>query len=137
MAFLALVMLATPGLALAQAPTAAPAVPVRNIDTTKPLQTYDTDLGGLSHVLGGMHYLRILCAGRGDQKWRSQMAQVMNLEGPPGTPRRVMMSQEFNAGYREQEERFTACTPDAQASEKTLMGQGARLSQALGARHRD
>jgi predicted secreted protein len=61
----------------------------------------------------------------------------MNLEGPPGTPRRVLMSQEFNAGYREQEERFTVCSPDAQASEKTLMAQGARISQALGARHRD
>lgn len=133
-ALFALVILALPGFASAQ--SAAPP-PVRNIDTTKPLQTYETDLGGLSHVLGGMHYLRILCAGRGDQKWRAQMSQVMNLEGPPGTPRRVLMSQEFNAGYREQEERFSACSPDAQGSEKTLMALGGRLSQALRARHRD
>jgi uncharacterized protein (TIGR02301 family) len=125
-----------PTFAAAQGPAPAPQ-PARKIDTSQPLQTYDTDLGGLAHVLGGAHYVRILCSGRSDQRWRTQMSQVMNLEGPVGTPRRVLMSQEFNAGYREQEERFPTCSPDAQSAEQSLMAQGARYAQALGARHRD
>lgn len=134
----ALVLLATPALAQApaQAPSAAPAPP-RRIENGSPLQTYETDLGGLSKVLGAAHYIRILCQGRGDQFWRQRMAAVMALEGPPGTPRRVLMSQNFNAGYRETEEHFSTCSPEAQATEAQLKAQGIRYSQALAARYKN
>lgn len=109
----------------------------RDVDATQPTQTFESDLGGLAHVLGGAHYIRILCAGRGDQIWREKMTALMNLEGPPGTPRRQMMVQEFNAGYREQEARFPGCSPEAQQAENELKAKGARFSQALAARYRD
>lgn len=131
----AFVLLATP--ALAQAPAQSAAPPVRKIEGGSPLQTYETDLGGLSKVLGAAHYIRILCQGRGDQFWRQRMAAVMALEGPPGTPRRVMMSQNFNVGYRETEERFSTCSADAQAAELQFKAQGIRYSQALAARYKN
>ena len=90
----AFVLLAVP--ALAQAQSAAPAP--RKIEGSAPLQTYETDLGGLSKVLGAAHYIRILCQGRGDQFWRQRMAAVMALEGPPGTPRRVMRESRVSTG---------------------------------------
>jgi uncharacterized protein (TIGR02301 family) len=129
----AFVFLAMP--ALAQAQSAGPAP--RKIEGSAPLQTYETDLGGLSKVLGAAHYIRILCQGRGDQFWRQRMAAVMALEGPPGTPRRVMMSQNFNVGYRETEERFSTCSPEAQAAEGQFKTQGIRYSQALAARYKN
>lgn len=129
----ALVLFATP--ALAQGPSAAPGP--RRIEGSAPLQTYETDLGGLSKVLGAAHYIRILCQGRGDQFWRQRMAAVMALEGPPGTPRRVMMSQNFNVGYRETEERFSTCSADAQNAEQQYKAQGIRYSQALAARYKN
>ena len=89
-----------------------------------------------AHVLGGAHYIRILCAGKGDQSWRLQMQKFMDLEGPPGTPRRALMVQEFNEGYREQEQRYSGCSPDAQGAENTLKTQGARYAKALAARYR-
>ena len=43
----------------------------------------------------------------------------------------------FNAGYREQEVRFPACSAEAQAYESTLQKEGGRLANALAARYRD
>ena len=48
-----------------------------------------------------------------------------------------MMVQEFNAGYREQEERFSQCSSFAEETEKDLRAKGARFSSALAARYRD
>jgi uncharacterized protein (TIGR02301 family) len=105
-------------------------------DPTVQVNNYDDALGGLSRVLGGAHYLRILCSGRGDQSWRAQMGRLMDLEGAPGTPRRALMAQEFNNGYREQEVQFSSCSPAAQAAEQGLKAKGARYSTALAARYR-
>jgi uncharacterized protein (TIGR02301 family) len=122
-------------LALAVAPARAQAP--RDVSTERADRSYSADLGALSHVLGGAHYIRRLCSGRADQSWRDQMRHFMDLEGPPGTPQRQIMVQEFNAGYREQEERFPACTPEAQTFELQLKRSGARLASALAARYRN
>ena len=125
LAFCALAALAITAPANGQAPSAAP-----------PRPAFENDLAGLAHVLGGAHYIRVLCAGKGDQKWREQMQQFMNLEGPPGTPRRALMVGEFNEGYRELEQRYSGCTPEAQSAENQLKTQGVRYSQALAARYK-
>ncbi len=64
------------------------------------------------------------------------MGKLMDLEGQPGTPRRAIMAQEFNNGYREQEVQFSSCSPAAQAAELALKAKGARYSTALAARYR-
>ena len=135
--FLSLALIATA--ASAEAQSSAPRPPPREVGAggqQQPVENYDDTLGGLSRVLGGAHYLRILCSGRSDQSWRSQMGKLMNLEGPPGTPRRAIMAGEFNNGYREQEVQFSGCSPAATAAEAQLKQRGARLSQALAARYR-
>jgi uncharacterized protein (TIGR02301 family) len=124
---IAAVLAASPAAALAQAPG----------DATAASGTYGDNLAALSQVLGQAHYIRRLCYGRGDQRWRNQMMRFMDLEGPPGTPQRKAMSDGFNDGYREQEERFPACTPEAQSYEQSLNAKGARLANALAASHRD
>ncbi len=122
--------------ALAALALAAPAGAQAPTSAGPPRPAFENDLAGLAHVLGGAHYIRILCAGKGDQSWRLQMQKFMDLEGPPGTPRRALMVQEFNEGYREQEQRYSGCSPDAQGAENTLKTQGARFAKALAARYR-
>ena len=39
---------------------------------------YQQQLVDLAGVLGGAHYLRILCSGRGDQRWRDYMRGILN-----------------------------------------------------------
>lgn len=90
----------------------------------------------LSRVLGGAHYLRILCQGRGDQTWREMMSRLIDLEAPGPGGRRSAMVEAFNAGYRLEEERFPECSPTAQQIEAELKIKGRRLSSGLAAPHR-
>ena len=122
--------------AFAQAPSAQPPPP-RDVTSPGPDQSYGANLTALAEVLGEAHYIRRLCYGRADQRWRDQMMRFMNLEGPPGAPQRKAMSDSFNDGYREQEERFPDCTPEAKSYEQSLKAKGARLANALAARYRD
>ncbi|MES1199413.1 MAG: TIGR02301 family protein [Pseudomonadota bacterium] len=92
---------------------------------------YGQQLVALSEVLGGSHYLRILCEGRGDQTWRDYMRGVIQRE-----PRyNAQLVEGFNRGYREQEARFPACDRDAQQMETELRAQGVRIAGALRVRH--
>lgn len=113
---LAVTMLAAP----AHAQTTPPA----------PASPYSQQLTQLSTVLGGAHYLRILCQGRADQRWRDYMKNVINRE--PNY--RNQLIEGFNRGYRDQEARYPACDATATTSEAELRAQGLRLANGLSAR---
>ena len=93
---------------------------------------YGEELMQLSHVLGGAHYLRVLCVGKSDQSWRLFMVAMLDREGGP---RRTDLVDAFNDGYRDIELRFPGCSPAAQAEEAELKNQGMRLADTLAARH--
>lgn len=95
---------------------------------------YGDELRQLAQVLGGAHYLRVLCVGRGDQSWRQFMTAMLDREGGA---RRTDLVDGFNAGYRDIELRFPNCSPAAQAYETELKNQGMRLADTLAARHSD
>lgn len=94
---------------------------------------YQTQLEDLAEVLGGAHYLRILCEGRGDQRWRDYMRGVITRE--PRYERDLTVA--FNAGYRQEEARFADCDRDAQQMEAELRARGLRIADGLSARHAD
>ena len=122
-------------IALAAGATAALAQAPRPPETPEGRrQQYLLESRQLANVLGQAHYLRLLCAGRGDQSWRDFMRQLLDREGGP---RRTDLIDAFNAGYRVGEERFPACTPGALAQESELKAQGLRLADTLSARHSD
>lgn len=98
--------------------------------------TYGARVVELARVLGGAHYLRILCRGRGDQTWRDSMTKLIDLEAPSPGAQRSAMVDAFNAGYRAEEERFPACSPEAEAVEDGLKAKGRRLTAALAAPHK-
>lgn len=93
---------------------------------------YAQQLEQLSEVLGGAHYLRILCQGRGDQTWRDYMRGVIQREPTYN----AQLVEGFNRGYRDQEAHFPECDRDATQMEAELRAQGLRLAGALRARHR-
>jgi uncharacterized protein (TIGR02301 family) len=119
-------LLATVSTAAAQAPTQPrPGEPVRSEDW------YRGQLVELSEVLGGAHYLRILCEGRDDQRWRNYMRGVIDRE-----PRyNAQLVEGFNRGYRNEEARFSQCDATAEQMEAELRARGLRVAQGLSARH--
>jgi uncharacterized protein (TIGR02301 family) len=92
---------------------------------------YRNQLVDLAEVLGGSHYLRILCAGRGDQRWRDYMRGVIEREPQYNT----ILVEAFNRGYRNEETRFPVCDATTRQMEAELRARGLRIAQALAARH--
>ena len=92
---------------------------------------YEEQLVELSNVLGGAHYLRTLCQGRGDQRWREFMQGVIERE----PAHRSEMIDAFNRGYRNEQTRFEICDENAVRVETELRTQGARIAGALRVRH--
>ena len=92
---------------------------------------YRGQLVELSEVLGGSHYLRILCDGRGDQRWRDYMRGVIEREPQYN----AQLVEGFNRGYREEEARFPTCDATTRQMEAELRARGLRIAQALSARH--
>lgn len=92
---------------------------------------YRSQLVELAEVLGGSHYLRILCDGRGDQRWRDYMRGVIQREPEYN----AVLVEGFNRGYREEEARFPTCDATTRQMEAELRARGLRIAQALSARH--
>lgn len=92
---------------------------------------YRGQLVELSEVLGGAHYLRILCEGRGDQRWRDYMRGVIEREPSFN----ALLVEGFNRGYRNEEARFPTCDQTTRQMEAELRARGLRVSQGLSARH--
>lgn len=92
---------------------------------------YRQQLTDLAEVLGGSHYLRIVCEGRGDQRWRTYMQGVIQRE--PQMNDQLIGA--FNRGYRDQEARFPTCDETTRQMEAELRARGVRISQGLGAHH--
>ena len=85
----------------------------------------------LSEILGGSHYLRILCEGRGDQRWRDYMRGVIDRE-----PRyNALLVEGFNRGYRNEETRFPVCDVTTRQMEAELRARGLRVARGLSARY--
>jgi uncharacterized protein (TIGR02301 family) len=115
---------ATPAFAQQQ-PRAQQEGPVRGEDW------YRAQLVELSEVLGGSHYLRILCDGRGDQRWRDYMRGVIERE----PQHNAALVEGFNRGYRNEEARFPVCDANTRQMEAELRARGLRVAQGLSARH--
>lgn len=109
------------GIALVAAPAAAQ---TPRLDAQA---RYDEQVTELARVLGGAHYLRILCVGRGDQRWRDFMRGVISRE----PERSRMLTDAFNEGYRREEARYPDCDASARNTEAELRAQGLRLADGL------
>lgn len=118
--------------ASAAAPAAAQPRP-QNPEAAAPATSddwYRGQLVELSEILGGSHYLRTLCEGRGDQRWRQYMRGVIDREPQYN----ALLVEGFNRGYRNEETRFPVCDSTTRQMEAELRARGLRVAQALSAR---
>jgi uncharacterized protein (TIGR02301 family) len=86
----------------------------------------------LSKNLGQLHYLRTICYGPSDQKWRDYASRMMNIEtGGDGAERRQLI-RAFNAGYYQEEGRHAECSKAVAADAAALAENGRSISAMLG-----
>jgi len=91
----------------------------------------------LSKNLGQMHYLRTLCFGPNDQKWRDYASQMMNVESTNDPEARRMLIRAFNAGYYQEQARHSQCNQSVSIDVAALSENGRHIASMLGDPFRD
>lgn len=103
----------------------------RSIDPRK-----RSDLTKLSRVMGALHALRVSCAGREDQTYRSRMATMLDLEAPGNGDLRDPLVDSFNGGFQAYGRGASVCPTDQRAQEAGLAKDGFALAKNMSARYR-
>jgi len=91
----------------------------------------------LSKNLGQIHYLRTLCFGANDQKWRDYGQRMMTVEADGDVDRHRQLVRAFNAGYYQEKERHTSCTNQVSVDVAALAENGRHISSMLGDPYRE
>jgi uncharacterized protein (TIGR02301 family) len=91
---------------------------------------YDEKLLRLSEILGAVHFLRELCGADEGQRWRKQMADLVEADGGSGL-RRVRLTNSFNKGYRSYRRTYQTCNSSAQSQLTRFLTEGADVAKAL------
>jgi len=91
----------------------------------------------LAKNLGQIHYLRTLCFGPNDQKWRDYGTRMMDVESNGDTERRRQLIRAFNAGYYQEKERHEQCTNQVSVDVAALAENGRHISSMLGDPYRE
>jgi uncharacterized protein (TIGR02301 family) len=102
-----------------------------------PAQTrapYEAELIQLSEILGALHYLRPLCGGAEQGKWRAEMQTLLDSAALPGDKRALLVTS-FNRGYNSYEQTYRTCTPAARLAIQRFLDEGARLSRDIALRY--
>jgi uncharacterized protein (TIGR02301 family) len=91
----------------------------------------------LSKNLGQIHYLRTLCFGLDDQKWRDYGERMMAVEANGDTDRHRQLVRAFNAGYYQEKERHSQCSKQVSIDVAALAENGRHISSMLGDPYRE
>lgn len=91
----------------------------------------------LSKNLGQIHYLRTLCFGLDDQKWRDYGERMMTVEADGDQDRHRQLVRAFNAGYYQEKDRHTQCTKEVSVDVAALAENGRHISSMLGDPYRE
>jgi uncharacterized protein (TIGR02301 family) len=84
----------------------------------------------LAGILGSLQYVRALCQTSDGEFWRERMMEMIRLEKPSAEEIKELKLQ-FNAGYASAEQRFQACTDEAQKFASSTARQGEDIAQGL------
>jgi uncharacterized protein (TIGR02301 family) len=91
----------------------------------------------LAKNLGQIHYLRTLCFGPNDQKWRDYGQQMMDTESDGDAERRRQLVRAFNSGYYQEKERHMECNNAVSVDVAALAENGRHISTMLGDPYRE
>lgn len=91
----------------------------------------------LAKNLGQMHYLRTLCFGDVDQKWRDLATEMMDIESGNDLDEKRELIRAFNAGYYQEEGRHAQCSGSVSADAAALAENGRHISSMLADPYRE
>lgn len=91
----------------------------------------------MARNLGQLHYLRTLCFGQEDQKWRDYASKMMTMEAGSDTARKRQLVSSFNKGYYLEQNRFDVCTQAVSVDAAALAENGRNLASMLGDPYRE
>jgi len=96
------------------------------------MQSMTNIVEALSKNLGQIHYLRTLCFGSNDQKWRNYANEMMLVEAPNDKDRRSQFIRAFNAGYYQEQDRHDRCSNKVSVDVAALAENSRNLAAMLG-----
>lgn len=97
-----------------------------------------TDMAqALAKNLGQLHYLRTLCFGKSDQKWRKYAQNMMDIEAPKDREKRSLLIKAFNEGYYDQQQYFDTCSDEVSVDAAAFAENGRHLASMLGDPYRE
>lgn len=99
--------------------------------------TMNSLVEALSKNMGQLHYLRTICFGAADQKWRDYASRMMNHETAGDGAQRRQLIRAFNAGYYQEEGRHARCSNAVSADAAALAENGRHISAMLGDPYRE
>ena len=99
--------------------------------------TMNSLVEALSKNMGQLHYLRTVCFGPDDQKWRDYASRMMNIETAGDSADRRQLIRAFNAGYYQEEDRHPQCSNAVATDAAALSENGRHLSAMLGDPYRE
>jgi len=99
--------------------------------------TMNSLVEALSKNMGQLHYLRSICYGQSDQKWRDYASRMMNIETAGDGVQRRQLIRAFNAGYYQEEGRHAQCSTAVAADAAALAENGRHISAMLGDPYRE
>lgn len=102
--------------------------------TQAPPPPYEAQMIRLSEVIGGLAFLRDLCAAGDGDEWRGKMTALLDAEAPNG-PRRDKYVAAFNRGFRGYELTYRACTPNARIAIARYLDEAGRISHDIAYRY--
>jgi len=91
----------------------------------------------LAKNLGQMHFLRTLCFGNDDQKWRNVARDMMAVEiGEDANGRREFV-RAFNDGFYQEKARYDTCSQSVSLDAAALAENGRHIASMLGDPYRE
>ncbi|MEP1230804.1 MAG: TIGR02301 family protein [Litorimonas sp.] len=86
----------------------------------------------LSKNLGQIHFLRTLCFGLDDQKWRNFANDMMKVEAADDPELQSQFIRAFNAGFYQEQSRHNQCTSKVPIDVAALAENSRNLATMLG-----
>jgi len=82
--------------------------------------------------LGQLQYLRALCMGRADQKWRNLAGQLIEIEAKSNIEQKQNLIKAFNKGYYLEQDRHNVCSEAVLLDVAAISENGRQLAGMLG-----
>ncbi len=97
----------------------------------------DNLVEAMAKNLGQLHYLRTLCFGTSDQKWRNYASDMMQLEAGADSARRKNLVRAFNTGFYQEKDRHLTCSEAVSVDAAALAENGRHIASMLGDPYRE